>query len=127
MILTRRQLLVAAILLLTLAQCLLLFVVAALTWDLRALLGPPPAQIEENARLALAEFAALGLNLAGVISFSARSRGFGGWLLAGILVCDLAWSLLLATVFEPPGWLVESAAAAATLFLLYPLVSGRVR
>lgn len=124
---TRRRLLVAAILLLTLGQCAFWFVVASLTWDLRALLAPPPAQIEENTRLALAEFAALGLNLAGVLSFSARVRGFGGWLLAGILVCDLAWSLLLATVFASPGWLVESAGATAALFLLYLLLSGRVR
>ena len=121
---TRRRLLVAGIILLTVGQCFLWFVAASLQWSFRALLSPPPAQIEENTRAALAEFAALGLNLAGLLAFSVRRRGLGGWLLAGILLCDLAGTLLLATVFASPAWWLGSVGAAATLLLLYFLWKG---
>jgi hypothetical protein len=107
---------VAAIVLLTLGQCFLWLAAASITWSFRALLAQSPALVEERTRIALAEYAWLGLNVAALLGFIARRRLLVAWLLGGVLSLDLAATVILGLGAHE--WWLGSVDAAAILFLL---------
>ncbi len=120
----------AAIIVLVVAECLFL---SAAGWFALFFshfsLGPLTTQdIQDRVRAALTVLAWAFLNVAGLITFALRHRGWGRWALAAIEAADMgetAWvgvGQLISSCGEYGGaWLVTSAVAAVTLVLLYLL------
>ena len=92
--LTRRRLLVAGILALAAAQCLILFLSALLAWSLRNfMVGDDQQLVADNTRRALAVFAWFGVNTLCLIAYAARGRGWGRWPMAGIQSANVVITL----------------------------------
>jgi hypothetical protein len=129
-----RRIFVGAIITLALAECVLWLLAAAFTWAFAGFsLGPvSPAQVAEGERISLTEFAWAALNIAGLIAYVLRGRGWGRWLMAAIQLANLAITIYLGFGAVIPscgqdGWGVFWLAAipACSLFLQY-LISRRI-
>lgn len=125
---TRRRLLVVSILVLAVAQCVLWWVAAELTWSFRDLLASDEQVIAERTRIAVSEFAWLGVNIVGLVAYAVRGRGFGRWVLAGIQSANAVITLWigLEQAFQTCGksgfeWFLLSGLAVLTVLLLYVL------
>jgi hypothetical protein len=129
-----RRLFVGAIISLALAECILWLFGAVLQWDFAGFsLGPVySAQIAEGARTSLTEFAWAALNIAGLIAYVLRGRGWGRWLMAAIQLANLALMIYLGLGAVIPvcgqyGWGVFwFAAIPACSLLLQYLISRRI-
>jgi hypothetical protein len=123
-----RRLFVGAIITLALTECVLWLLAAAFTWTFAGFsLGPvSSAQVAEGLRTSLTEFAWAAFNIAGLIAYVLRGRGWGRWLMAAIQLANLALMIYLGLGAVIPvcgqyGWGVFWFAAipACSLLLQY--------
>ena len=129
-----RRFLVGVIIIVALAECVLWLLAAAFTWTFAGFsLGPvSPAQVAEGERISLTEFAWAAFNIAGLIAYVLRGRGWGRWLMAAIQLVNLTVTIYLAFGAVIPscaqdGWGVFwFAAIPACSLLLQYVISRRI-
>jgi len=128
-----RRLFVGAIITLALAESILWLFGAALQWTFAGFsLGPvSSAQVAEGVRTSLTEFAWAAFNIAGLIAYVLRGRGWGRWLMAAIQLANLALMIYLGLGAVIPVYnlivIAASVAIAAGLgFMLTRTAFGRI-
>ena len=99
-------------------ECFIWFFAASILWSTRDLLvGPDSSQAADNAHMAVAAYAATGINVITLLAFLVRPRGWGWWLLAGIQAGDLVVSLVAGLWLSATWWLVSGVAGLTVAFL----------
>src|SRR5438876_8904407 len=83
-------------------------------WSLRGLVFEPSSpQIAVNTRFALALLAVAGINVLSLLGFLLRPVGLGWFMLAGVLVGNMAFSLWASLYADNFAWLVLGGIPAA--------------
>jgi hypothetical protein len=127
--LTSRRLLVAGIVALAGAQCLIWLLLATLGWLFRDfMVGDDPQLLADRTRIALAWIGWFVVNGLGLIAYMVRGRGSSRWLMAGIQAANVVitvWSgyTQVSQYCGQHGieWFLLSGLAAVTLGLQYVL------
>jgi hypothetical protein len=120
------RLLVAATVVLLIAECLFFVFLVTLGWAIRDfMLSPGAPEIAVRTRTVFANGAWLAVNLIGLLAYAYRKQGFGGAVILIVLAFDILNSLFAAVGFILQGdpataiqWCVLSAIPAAALVLV---------
>lgn len=114
--------LLAGVIVLAVAQCLLWLLDAVLSWEFRGLLlDSASAQVAYNARFAIAVGAGAAINLIGLAFFLLRRQGPGVLVLTAVQVGNVLFSIY-AAISVSAAWLLLGAAPAVATFVLLVLM-----
>ena len=115
----RPRLLLIGIVVLVVVQCLVWLVAGSIVWSLRGLMvGAESPEAADNARFAIAIFAAAATNGIALLSFLLRQRGWG-WLLLIVIQSADVLATLAGTLLISAWWGLITVVAALTIAVLY--------